>query len=92
MKTWLAAALLLASPAFAQDNPMQPSAIWDDLRDSVAGLTEEPPIDPAALDLDAPVRRIAAMDVPIPYAASLEDASLPDENRILEEIRQLSAW
>ena len=43
-------------------------------------------------DLDAPVRRIAAMDVPIPYAASLEDASLPDENRILEEIRQLSAW
>ena len=41
MKTWLAAALLLASPAFAQDNPMQPSAIWDDLHDSVAGLTEE---------------------------------------------------
>lgn len=43
-------------------------------------------------DLDAPVRRIAAMDVPIPYAATLEDASLPDEQRILEEIRQLSAW
>ncbi len=43
-------------------------------------------------DLDAPVRRIAALDVPIPYAATLEDASLPDEKRILEEIRQLSAW
>ena len=43
-------------------------------------------------DLDAPVRRVAAMDVPIPYAAALEDASLPDEKRILGEIRQLSAW
>ena len=43
-------------------------------------------------DLDAPVRRVAALDVPIPLAAVLEDASLPDENRILDEIRDLARW
>ncbi|HCW45129.1 MAG TPA: alpha-ketoacid dehydrogenase subunit beta [Planctomycetes bacterium] len=43
-------------------------------------------------DLDAPVRRVAALDVPIPLAAVLEDASLPDENRILDEIRDLVRW
>ena len=43
MKAWLtAAALLLASPAFAQDNPLLPSETWNDLRESVVGLTEEP--------------------------------------------------
>ncbi|MGE4619674.1 MAG: alpha-ketoacid dehydrogenase subunit beta [Planctomycetota bacterium] len=43
-------------------------------------------------DLDAPVRRIAALDIPIPYAATLEDASLPDEDDILESIRSLANW
>ncbi len=43
-------------------------------------------------DLDAPIRRLAALDVPIPYAASLEDASLPGEDDILDSIRSLARW
>ena len=85
MKTWLAAALLLASPAFAQDNPMQPSAIWDDLRDSVAGLTEEPPIDPAALDLDAPVRANDAALVPIRLTQAADAPPLSDLTLVIDQ-------
>ena len=43
-------------------------------------------------DLDAPVKRLAALDVPIPYAATLENASLPGEDDILEAIRSLANW
>jgi len=43
-------------------------------------------------DLDAPVRRLAALDIPIPYAGSLEDASLPGEDDILESVRSLASW
>jgi 2-oxoisovalerate dehydrogenase E1 component beta subunit len=32
--------------------------------------------------LDAPVTRVASLDVPIPFAAPLEDAVLPDEDKI----------
>ena len=32
--------------------------------------------------LDAPVTRVAALDVPSPFAASLEDAMLPTEEKI----------
>lgn len=65
MKAWLLAALVLASPAMAQDNPLIPSETWADLRESVIGLTEDPPLDAAALDLDAPVRANDAAIVPI---------------------------
>ena len=43
-------------------------------------------------DLDAPVRRLAALDVPIPYAGALEDASLPNASTIAEAARALAAW
>ncbi len=43
-------------------------------------------------DLDAPICRLAALDVPIPYAASLEEASLPGEDDILDSIRSLARW
>lgn len=67
--------LTLASPALAQDNPLQPSATWDDLRESVVGLTEEPPQDPAILSLDAPVRANDAAIVPI-HLTQPEDAPI----------------
>ncbi|MDO5706285.1 MAG: quinoprotein dehydrogenase-associated SoxYZ-like carrier, partial [Paracoccus sp. (in: a-proteobacteria)] len=60
-----AAAILLALPALAQDNPLRDSATWDDIRESVVGLTAEPPIDPAVIDLDAPFRAHEAAIVPI---------------------------
>jgi len=42
--------------------------------------------------LDAPVRRLAAADVPIPYAGVLEDASLPSVANIAESARDLAAY
>lgn len=39
--------------------------------------------------LDHPVERITQRDVPMPYAANLEKESLPNTERILEEIRSM---
>ena len=39
--------------------------------------------------LDAPPRRVAAVDVPLPYAANLERAALPQADRIAAAIRDV---
>ncbi|MBU3030935.1 quinoprotein dehydrogenase-associated SoxYZ-like carrier [Paracoccus marinaquae] len=65
MKAWLVAALALASPAWAQENPLQPSETWNDLRETVIGLTAEPPVNADVLDLGAPIRANDAAIVPI---------------------------
>ena len=39
--------------------------------------------------LDAPVTRVAALDVPAPFAASLEDAMLPTEEKIYAAARNV---
>lgn len=58
---------LLAAPGLAADvaNPMQPSALWDDMRLAVIGTDEEPPVDPAVFDLDAPPRADNPALVPV---------------------------
>jgi 2-oxoisovalerate dehydrogenase E1 component len=43
-------------------------------------------------DLDAPVRRIGAMDTFVAYQPVLEDAILPQPETILKAIRDLRAW
>ena len=65
MKGLLIAALLLAGPAAAQDNPLQDSATWDDLRESVLGLVADVPQDAGVLDMEAPMRAHEAAIVPI---------------------------
>jgi pyruvate/2-oxoglutarate/acetoin dehydrogenase E1 component len=40
--------------------------------------------------LDAPVRRVSAMDVPIPYAPALESTVVPQERHIREAVLQLA--
>lgn len=66
MKLWLTlGAALLAVPAFAQDNALQPSPVWEDLRSSIIGADVDPPMDSAVLDLDAPVRAHDAAIVPV---------------------------
>jgi len=46
-------------------------------------------IDEAAFDwLDAPVERVCAADVPVPMAESLEDAAIPDTDRIIAAVRK----
>jgi 2-oxoisovalerate dehydrogenase E1 component beta subunit len=43
-------------------------------------------------DLDAPVRRVATPDVPIPFSPPLEQAVLPSVERIREACRELLAY
>ena len=43
-----------------------------------------------ALDyLDAPIKRVANPDVPIPFSPPLENFVIPDENRIIEAVKQV---
>lgn len=62
---WIAVAALSAGPALAADNPLQPSPAWDEMRLAVIGTETEPPVDPAVLDLDAPMRADNPALVPI---------------------------
>jgi len=39
--------------------------------------------------LDAPIKRVAALDVPTPYSPPLEAAALPDVSRVLAAAREL---
>ena len=39
--------------------------------------------------LTAPIRRLGALDVPVPYSPVLENYVIPDDKRIAEEIRQM---
>jgi pyruvate dehydrogenase E1 component beta subunit len=39
--------------------------------------------------LDAPIERVAAMDVPIPFSPPLEFATIPDEERILQAVHRV---
>ena len=48
--------------------------------------------DKAFMDLDAPVRRLGALDVPMPYNDALERATIPSAERITEAIRELAAF
>ena len=43
-------------------------------------------------DLDAPVRRIAALDTPVGYAPRLEDHILPQKDDVLRAIREIAAY
>lgn len=41
--------------------------------------------------LDAPVKRVAGVDVPLPYAANLEKLALPQSSHIIEAVREVCA-
>jgi len=49
-----------------------------------ARITEE-----AFYDLDAPVARVCSAEVPMPYAKHLEDAALPQPDKVVAAVRQL---
>jgi 2-oxoisovalerate dehydrogenase E1 component beta subunit len=42
--------------------------------------------------LDAPVRRVASPDTPVPYAPTLEDYILPNAGKVAAELRSLAAY
>lgn len=39
--------------------------------------------------LDAPVKRLGAMDVPVPFSPGLEPATIPDEERLIKTVHSL---
>jgi pyruvate dehydrogenase E1 component beta subunit len=41
--------------------------------------------------LDEPIRRLGAADVPVPFAPSLEDLTIPSTERIVEIVREMRA-
>jgi pyruvate dehydrogenase E1 component beta subunit len=45
--------------------------------------------DGAFYHLDAPVKRIGAMDVPVPFSPVLEDLTVPSEKSVFEVARAL---
>ncbi|MBX2990346.1 MAG: alpha-ketoacid dehydrogenase subunit beta [Bacteroidetes bacterium] len=42
--------------------------------------------------LDAPIKRLGALDVPVPFAPTLEDFVLPNTSRIVHELREMAAF
>ena len=44
------------------------------------------------MDLDAPVRRVAALDTPVAYSPQLEDVILPQKDTLLRAIREIAAF
>ena len=46
-------------------------------------------VDKAFDYLDAPVKRVATPNVPIPFAPHLESAVIPSEERIVQAIREI---
>jgi len=43
----------------------------------------------AFYNLDAPVKRMGAMHIPIPFSPPLEDATVPTEKSVFEVARRL---
>jgi 2-oxoisovalerate dehydrogenase E1 component len=44
------------------------------------------------MDLDAPVRRVGALDTPVAYAPQLEDVILPQKDTMVRAIRELAEY
>ncbi len=44
------------------------------------------------MDLDAPVRRIGALDTPVAYAPKLEDVILPQKDSLVKGLRELASF
>ena len=42
--------------------------------------------------LDSPIRRVGALDTPIPFSKVLEDHVLPDDGRIVEAVRNVMSF
>ncbi|MGZ4143508.1 MAG: transketolase C-terminal domain-containing protein, partial [Actinomycetota bacterium] len=43
----------------------------------------------AFFELDAPVARVCTVEVPIPYAKHLEEAALPQVEKIMDAVRSV---
>lgn len=86
MRLWLTlTAALLAAPAMAQDNALQPSPTWEDLRGAVMDLDSDPPQDATVLDLDAPARAHDAAIVPIRLTQAADAPAIDALTLVIDE-------
>ena len=44
------------------------------------------------MDLDAPVKRVAALDSPVAYAPKLEEVILPGKDTVMAAVREVAAF
>ena len=42
--------------------------------------------------LDAPIRRVASLDTPVPYAPTLEEYFLPNTTKVLDALKSLASY
>jgi pyruvate dehydrogenase E1 component beta subunit len=42
-------------------------------------------------DLDAPIRRVSGIEVPLPYAKNLEQAAIPDAQGVMKTVKEVLA-
>ena len=56
---------------------------------SLAGEISARIVEQAFYELDAPVARVCTAEVPIPYAKHLEEAALPQPDKIVAAVRAL---
>jgi pyruvate dehydrogenase E1 component beta subunit len=61
------------------------------LRGGAAGDLAAIIIDAGFDYLNAPIKRVTALDVPIPFSPPLESYVLPDENKIKAAVREVLA-
>jgi 2-oxoisovalerate dehydrogenase E1 component beta subunit len=64
----------------------------DNLTGGIGGEIAALIADEAFSSLDAPVRRVGALDTPVPFSPPLEEYVLPDVQKILEAMRSLSRY
>jgi pyruvate/2-oxoglutarate/acetoin dehydrogenase E1 component len=58
----------------------------------IAGEIAALALEYAFSDLDAPIRRVTALDTPVPYAAPLEQYVLPDMEKVVRAARELAQY
>jgi len=56
---------------------------------SLAGEVSARIVENAFYDLDAPVTRVCTEEVPIPYPKHLEEAALPQKDKIVSAVKSL---
>jgi pyruvate/2-oxoglutarate/acetoin dehydrogenase E1 component len=64
----------------------------DSLTGGVGGEVAALIADHAFPYLDAPVKRVGALDAPVPFAPTLESAHLPDAGKIVRALRELLSY
>jgi len=42
--------------------------------------------------LDAPIKRVCTLDVPLPFSPPLEDYAVPNEKDIIDAVKGLMSW